>query len=133
MVMLTDIANDAISRGWEIKWAECDARTELLIFPTLSDPDHTGMFQIGLGNRLGNQGIACWIYSAYNGALILPAPQEQVDMTSEFYLCPEVTCLEDALQVFDRVMRDHLADMRRIDETNQQDWQDIEPLAEGRQ
>jgi hypothetical protein len=140
---LSSIANAAIARGWEIEWQDSDHRTELLVIPTISNPEQQGFLGMGFGVTLGGEEIAMCCWESWACTLIEPLPESEIpgDPTSrepciddENLLFQRVTTLEEALPIFDEAVRRYLAAMRRtVLESGGVEglftWADPEPIA----
>lgn len=134
---LTAIAADAASRGWDVDWHENQHRIELLVIPTVSDP-HDGMFGMGFGVALGGNQISVWVWECWAGCLIEPfIGFEDVPPDEEMDHFQAVTCLNDALPLFDKAAEEFLAWQRNPrlnpcwDKSALEEWASIQPLAGG--
>lgn len=130
------IAADAAARGWIIDWHDSDHRTELLVEPTLSNPEQQGFLGFAVAVRLGGRSLAFWAWEAWSGTLIEPwlDHTEDPDIGNE-EMFPEVIDLEGCCQLFDRAARRYMALLRRVSlessgpGTDITDLADLEPLA----
>ncbi len=69
---LERIAADARRRGWATSLHDTRARTELIVVPTISNPEQQGSLGLGFGVTLGGGAVACWVWEAWTGSLIDP-------------------------------------------------------------
>jgi hypothetical protein len=135
---LEAIAADARRLGWAISWHDNPARIELIVVPTVSNPEQQGFIGLGFGVTLCGGSVACWIWEGWSGGLIDPSGQVAFDvipLEQEPQRLHLVGSLDQALPVFDRVVRRYMATMRRVTEemgpapAEREDWADLEPIA----
>ncbi|QNI89556.1 hypothetical protein [Synechococcus sp. ROS8604] len=125
------IASAAAARGWSAEFVDTPHRTELVVVPTVSNPEQQGYMGMGFGITLGGQSIAMWCWESWAGSLFEPDLQKPVGLDYELDRFPRVRSLEDALLIFDNASRRYLAEMRGLDPEEPSAWSDLEPLAGG--
>jgi hypothetical protein len=142
---LEAIAADARRRGWATSWHDTPARIELIVVPTISNPEQQGFLGLGFGVTLGGSAVACWVWEAWTGSLIDPWQEsgpaggpmfQELPLEQEPQRFHLVASLEQALPAFDRAARRYMATMRQmalgLDPMELSHWADLEPIAGGR-
>ena len=132
---LNDIQKEAAARGLKTEWVESDDRTVLGITPELCEP-YCDDFGLGLGVCLGGKEVAVWICCAWAGTILEPkiSLNRDASLAEELDTLKKVTDLDEALAIFDKTMRNFIADMRRDERqvfpgSVLAEWPDVSPLA----